>query len=130
MAGALRGHLAAVDGQALDGPAPEVQEEVALAGDGEAQASPAAIGRPAGLEIDLEGAGDAADAPRPGDRLVPRQEVRAGARAQVALRQEARSTRLSLGLDVVPGIRPRLAIGRPSISLMSPVKSMGLAPEM
>ena len=28
------------------------------------------------------------------------------------------------------GIRPRLAIGRPSISLMSPVKSMGAAPLM
>ena len=34
------------------------------------------------------------------------------------------------GESVRPGIRPRLAIGRPSISLMSPVKSIGVAPLM
>ena len=32
------------------------------------------------------------------------------------------------GLSVRPGIRPRFAIGVPSISLMSPVKSIGVAP--
>lgn len=32
------------------------------------------------------------------------------------------------GLRVRPGMRPRLATGRPSTSLRSPVKSMGLAP--
>jgi len=31
---------------------------------------------------------------------------------------------------VRPGIRPRFAIGLPSISLMSPVKSIGVAPLM
>ena len=31
---------------------------------------------------------------------------------------------------MIPGIRPRFAIGRPSISLMSPVKSIGVAPLM
>jgi hypothetical protein len=30
----------------------------------------------------------------------------------------------------MPGIRPRFAIGFPSISLMSPVKSIGVAPLM
>jgi hypothetical protein len=30
----------------------------------------------------------------------------------------------------MPGIRPRLAIGLPSISLISPVKSIGVAPLM
>src|SRR5262249_23501130 len=34
------------------------------------------------------------------------------------------------GESVRPGIRPRLAIGLPSISLMSPVKSIGVAPLM
>ena len=34
------------------------------------------------------------------------------------------------GESVRPGIRPRLAIGWPSISLMSPVKSIGVAPLM
>jgi len=38
--------------------------------------------------------------------------------------------RFSLGLGVRPGIRPRLAMGRPSISLRSPLKSTGLAPLM
>ena len=45
-------------------------------------------------------------------------------------RQRARSTGWSRGDSVRPGIRPRLAIGRPSISLMSPVKSIGVAPLM
>ena len=31
---------------------------------------------------------------------------------------------------MIPGMRPRLAIGLPSISLMSPVKSIGVAPLM
>ena len=35
---------------------------------------------------------------------------------------------MSRGESVTPGMRPRLAIGRPSISLMSPVKSIGVAP--
>ena len=39
-------------------------------------------------------------------------------------RYRARSTGLRRGERVMPGIRPRLAIGRPSISLMSPVKSI------
>ena len=37
------------------------------------------------------------------------------------------SIRSRRGFSVRPGIRPRLAIGLPSISLRSPVKSMGLA---
>ena len=37
---------------------------------------------------------------------------------------------MSRGESVSPGIRPRLAIGAPSISLMSPVKSIGVAPLM
>ena len=45
-------------------------------------------------------------------------------------RHSARATGRSLGLSVRPGIRPRFAIGRPSISLMSPVKSIGVAPLM
>ena len=45
-------------------------------------------------------------------------------------RNGARSTGCSRGDSVMPGIRPRLAIGRPSISLMSPVKSIGDAPLM
>jgi hypothetical protein len=36
----------------------------------------------------------------------------------------------SRGDSVRPGIRPRFAIGCPSISLMSPVKSIGAAPLM
>jgi hypothetical protein len=43
------------------------------------------------------------------------------------LRQASRSTGSRRGLGVVPGIRPRLAMGRPSISFRSPVKSIGLA---
>lgn len=49
---------------------------------------------------------------------------------QSCARQSARMTGRRRGLAVVPGIRPRLAIGRPSISLMSPVKSIGVAPLM
>ena len=49
---------------------------------------------------------------------------------RVQSRQVARSSVWSRGLAVIPGMRPRLAIGLPSISLMSPVKSMGVAPEM
>ena len=45
-------------------------------------------------------------------------------------RQSDRSTGRRRGDGVRPGIRPRLAIGRPSISLMSPVKSIGVAPLM
>ena len=41
-----------------------------------------------------------------------------------------RSTGRSRGESVRPGMRPRLAIGTPSISLMSPVKSIGVAPLM
>lgn len=37
-------------------------------------------------------------------------------------------TRLSLGLGVIPGILPRLAMGLPSTSCRSAVKSIGLAP--
>ena len=130
MARPLGSGLLAVDGEPLDRPAPEVQEEVAVARDREAQVGPAAVGRPSGREIQLEGIGDPADARGPLDRLGPGQDVRPGGGVQTALRQAARSTRFNLGLAVVPGIRPRLAIGRPSISLMSPVKSIGLAPEM
>jgi hypothetical protein len=43
-------------------------------------------------------------------------------------RQSDRSTGRRRGDAVRPGILPRLAIGRPSISLMSPVKSIGVAP--
>ena len=39
-------------------------------------------------------------------------------------------TRLSRGLGVIPGILPLLAIGSPSNSCRSAVKSMGLAPLM
>ena len=39
----------------------------------------------------------------------------------------AYTIRLSLGLGVMPGVRPRLAIGLPSISCRSAVKSIGLA---
>jgi hypothetical protein len=39
-----------------------------------------------------------------------------------------RNTSFSLGLEVMPGILPRLAMGFPSTSWMSAVKSMGLAP--
>src|SRR5207344_2828741 len=49
---------------------------------------------------------------------------------QISACQPARSTGRSRGLSVRPGIRPRFAIGRPSISLMSPVKSIGAAPLM
>src|SRR5438093_617756 len=45
-------------------------------------------------------------------------------------RQRPRSIGRSRGESVTPGMRPRLAIGRPSISLMSPVKSIGVAPLM
>ena len=45
-------------------------------------------------------------------------------------RQGARSTGRSRGEGVRPGIRPRFAIGLPSISLMSQVKSIGVAPLM
>ena len=45
-------------------------------------------------------------------------------------RQAARSSGLRRVDGVGPGIRPRLAMGRPSISLMSPVKSIGAAPLM
>jgi hypothetical protein len=43
-------------------------------------------------------------------------------------RHSDRSTGRRRGDGVRPGILPRLAIGRPSISLMSPVKSIGVAP--
>ena len=39
-------------------------------------------------------------------------------------------TRSRRGLGVTPGVRPRLAIGLPSISWMSAVKSFGEALEM
>ncbi len=56
------------------------------------------------------------------------------ARNRASRRQRSRyadrSTGFNRGESVMPGIRPRLAIGRPSISLMSPVKSIGLAPLM
>ena len=45
-------------------------------------------------------------------------------------RHDRRSTSRKRGLSVSPGIRPRLAIGRPSICFRSPVKSMGVAPLM
>lgn len=118
-----------VDREPGDLAAAEVQEEVAPAGDRETQPDGTAVGRAAGPQVEVEGARDAPDARGPGRGIRPREDV-AAAGAQPALRQAARSTRLSLGLEVIPGIRPRLAIGRPSISLMSPVKSIGLAPEM
>src|SRR3954454_3672137 len=54
---------------------------------------------------------------------------RIGVGRQVAI-QSRRSTRCNRGLGVSPGMRPRLAIGLPSISLRSPVKSIGVAPLM
>ena len=51
-------------------------------------------------------------------------------RARLALAVGRQVDRLSRGESVSPGMRPRLAIGRPSISLMSPVKSIGVAPLM
>ena len=119
-----------VDGETGHLAAAEVQEEIPLAGHGEAEAGDAVVGLAAGREVEVQGVRHAANAGCPGRCLGPGQDVGAGGPAQTALRQAARSTRLSLGLAVIPGIRPRFAIGCPSISLMSPVKSMGLAPEM
>ena len=64
--------------------------------------------------------------------LLPRERrPRIGVVSQVVpSRQLLRSIGCSRGDSVTPGIRPRLAIGRPSISLMSPVKSIGVAPLM
>ncbi len=119
-----------VDHETLDLAAAKVEEQVAGAGHREAEARTAAVRRAACLEVQLERVGDPPDAGGAGDRLGPREHVGAGGPVQAPLRQAARSTLASLGLGVMPGIRPRLAIGRPSISLMSPVKSIGLAPEM
>ena len=68
-----------------------------------------------------------AAARQPGGRLWPSARRRpsprrpARGRGRPAAAGATRST---------PGIRPRFAIGRPSISLMSPVKSIGVAPLM
>lgn len=130
VSGTLRDERASVDGEAADLAAAEVQEEVSPLRDREAKAGDPAVGPLPGLEVQVQGVRDAAEPQGPRRGLGPRQDVGAGGSVQTALRQAARSTRLSLGLAVIPGIRPRFAMGRPSISLMSAVKSMGLAPEM
>ena len=130
MARALGRELATVDDEALDRPAAEVEEEVPLARDGEAEVGQSAVRGRAGDEVQVERVRDPADPPGPGPRLGLREDVGARRGVQAPLRQVVRSTTCNLGLGVSPGIRPRLAIGCPSISLMSPVKSMGLAPEM
>ena len=48
--------------------------------------------------------------------------------AEVGWKIISYSTRFNLGLGVMPGILPRLAIGLPAISWRSAVKSIGLAP--
>ncbi len=64
-------------------------------------------------------------------RMVARVGSRVRQRsAAYASRYAARSTDTSLGDSVRPGMRPRLAMGVPSITLMSPVKSIGVAPLM
>src|SRR6185312_7052969 len=63
-------------------------------------------------------------------RSAPGPAGRSARREPQPSRYAARSTDFSRGDSVIPGIRPRLAIGRPSISLMSPVKSIGVAPLM
>ena len=55
----------------------------------------AAVRPAAGAELDLQRVGHAADAGGPGDRLGPGQDVDAGGGAQVALRSEGSTVRIS-----------------------------------
>ena len=66
---------------------------------------------------------------RSGAIRVSQTRLRSGGSNQPS-RQSSRRTGRRRGDSVRPGMRPRFAIGRPSISLMSPVKSIGVAPLM
>ena len=88
------------------------REAVALAADGRDR------GRQVARRPAVAGAPGRSTASSPGSPGLGREPVASG-------RRGARR-----GLGVTPGMRPRLAIGAPSISLRSPVKSMGVAPLM
>ena len=73
-------HRGAIDLETLDGPAPEVEEQVVRAADREGQAGLATVGRLLGGQCQREVVGDGADTSGTPGCLVPGQDVAGGRR--------------------------------------------------